>query len=433
MKKILSLILVFTMVISLSGCTDNDASLYDAFKNMQEVTSLETATSISFKLEGEGLGEMEQMQLNQVAQILNTTKFDLNQRVVGNEDNTKAKSQTELNINLMGMQIPMKMWADIDLETSDMKTIISIPQILLSMMQSNPAMQDVENPLIGKEYLIYDIGKMMEMEDENIDFKEMMKFQEEFQPKVIKFMEDIQKDLKLDSDIIELQEEKEVDGEKIKVYSIKLNDESLRELVKQLVDYILENDSTKEFIVEYMNGYMDTMMNMGLEEELSDEELEEFKEDMQDMEEELDEGFKEMKEEFDIFMEKYKDVKILGEEGINILYSVNEDGYIVETDGVMDFSIDLEEIAKVNDIETDEEDDLDEEEMLYPAPEMKGKVNFKINYNTKNTNINNKDMEIKMPKTTEENSIDLYEMMQAEMEKQMEMMEEFENVEDPEE
>lgn len=433
MKKILSLILVFTMVISLSGCTDNDASLYDAFKNMQEVTSLETATSISFKLEGEGLGEMEQMQLNQVAQILNTTKFDLNQRVVGNEDNTKAKSQTDLNINLMGMQIPMKMWADIDLETSDMKTIISIPQILLSMMQSNPAMQDVENPLIGKEYLIYDIGKMMEMEDENIDFKEMMKFQEEFQPKVIKFMEDIQKDLKLDSDIIELQEEKEVDGEKIKVYSIKLNDESLRELVKQLVDYILENDSTKEFIVEYMNGYMDTMMNMGLEEELSDEELEEFKEDMQDMEEELDEGFKEMKEEFDIFMEKYKDVKILGEEGINILYSVNEDGYIVETDGVMDFSIDLEEIAKVNDIETDEEDDLDEEEMLYPAPEMKGKVNFKINYNTKNTNINNKDMEIKMPKTTEENSIDLYEMMQAEMEKQMEMMEEFENVEDPEE
>jgi hypothetical protein len=432
MKKILSLILVFTMVISLSGCTDNNASLYDAFKNMQEVTSLETETSISFKLEGEGLGEMEQMQLNQVAQILNTTKFDLNQRVVGNEDNTKAKSQSELNINFMGMEIPIKMWADIDLETSDMKTIISIPQILLSMMQSNPAMQDVENPLIGKEYLIYDIGKMMEMEDENIDFKEMMEFQEEFQPKVIKFMEDIQKDLKLDSDIIELQEEKEVDGEKIKVYSIKLNDESLRELVKELVDYILENDSTKEFIVEYMNGYMDTMMNMGLEEELSDEELEELKEDMQDMEEELDEGFKEMKEEFDIFMEKYKDVKILGEEGINILYSINKDGYIVETDGVMDFSIDLEEIAKVNDAETDE-DDLDEEEMLYPAPEMKGKVNFKINYNTKNTNINDKDMEIKMPETTEENSIDLYEMMQEEMEKQMEMMEEFENVEDPEE
>lgn len=411
MKKILSLILIFALSISLVACTNEDASLYDAFKNMQDVRTIETSTDMSFSLEGEGLGEMETIQLNQVAAILNGMKLNVKGISLTNEDKTAAKAESEINIDIMGMSIPIKAWSDIDLDTSDMKTIVQIPQILLGMMGTNPMATEIENPLMGKEYIIYDLGKMMELEGQDFDYEEMMKFQKEFQPKLIKFMEDIQKDLKLDSDIIQLKEEKDVDGEKIKVYEVSLNDESLREVVKDLVNYLLENDATKEFIVEYMNGYMATMKNMGMINQLSDEELEELEELEEDMAD-MDENIEKFKEEFNLFMEKYKDIKILGEEGINILYFINEDGYIAQEDGVMDFSIDLGDIAKLKETK-DEDDDEDEDEMLYPAPEMKGKINFKINYSTKNMNINSKDIKVVMPELTPENSIDMQEMIEV--------------------
>lgn len=425
MKKILSLVLILALSISIVGCTSGDASLYDAFKNMQEVKAIESNTDISFTLEGEGLEEEEAMQLNQVASFINGMKLNLNGKSIGNDDNTAATSETQVNVEFMGMNIPFKTWVDVDLDKSEMKMIYQIPEMLLGFMGANPMGPDMANPLMGKEYLVYDMNEVMEINGEEIDYTAMMDFQKEFQPKMIQFMEDIQKELKLDADIIELKEEKEVDGEKIKVYRVHLNDESLREVVKDTVNYMLEDEATKEFIVEYMKGYIDVMKDMGLNDELSEEEMKEFEEELGNMEEDLDENLAKIKDEFNKFMDKYKDVKILGEDGINILYSVNKAGYIIEEDGTMDFSIDLEEMSKLQ--KREEQDGI-----LLPAKTMKGKVNFKLNYNTKNSNINSKDLEVKMPELTPENSLDMQDLMDAQMEqleKQMEMMEEFENME----
>ncbi len=433
MKKVIVLILVFALSISLIACTKPDAGLYNAFKNMKEITSVETDTNINFEFSGEGFEEEDAMGVAQVASILNSLKINLVQKSVGNEDNTKAQVESNLKINFMGIETPFKMWTDVDLNTTDMKTIIEIPEMLLGMMAMN-SMQGIENPMMGKQYLIYDMAKLMGTEDE-IDYKEMVEFQKEIQPKMIKFMEDIQKDLKLDFEIIKLKEEKTVEGEKLKVYEVKLDDKSLKELSKHVVNHVLENDATKEFIVEYMDGYMNSIMKMGLQDNLTDEEISDIKEEMEDMEKDLDENLKKFKEEFNAFMERYKDVKVLGEKGINILYSVNKDGYIVEEDGVMDFDIDLSEINKL--AVSQEKDDLDDEEMddliENQLKDMKGKIKLTVNYNTKNTNINNKDLKVEMPKTTEENSIDLYEMMEVQMQQQKEMLEQFENMEDPEE
>lgn len=423
MKRILSLILILSLSVSLIACTSPDVSLYDAFKNMQEVKAIETNTDISFNLQGEGLGKMEAMQFSQVANIINGMKLNVKGKTVGNKDNTSAKAESEVNIEFMGISMPIKAWTQVDLNTSDMKMIAKIPEMALAMM-GNPIEADVENPLTGKEYIIYDIAKMMEEEGQEIDYKEMLDFQKEFQPKLIKIMEDLQKNLKLDSDIIRFEEEKEVEGEKIKVYRLNLNEESLREFTKDLVDYVLENDAIKEFIVDYMNGYIDMMKSMGMTDGLTKEELKDMEEEFENIEEDLDENLKKFKVEFNKFMEKYKDLKILGKDGINVLYSINEDGYIVEEDGVMDFSINLAQIAKLqNPKEGKEKSPL-------PSPEMKGKINFKINYTTKNTNINNKDLVVTMPETTPENSIDMQELMKTQMEqidKQMQILEEIDD------
>lgn len=426
-KKIISLMLVLALSISIIGCTSGDASLYDAIKNMQEVKAIESKTDISFNLSGQDLGEAESLQLNQIGSIVNGMKFTLNGKSIANEKNTIAKTESEVTVGFMGMNIPIKMWADMDLDNSHMKMIYEIPEMLLGMMVANPMAADMENPLMGKEYLVYDMGKIMNVHGEEIDYKAMIDFQKEFQPKAIKFMEDIQKDLKLNLNIIELQEEKEIDGEKIKVYRVNLNDESLREVVKDIVHYMLEDENAKEFLVDYMNEYVDLMKNMSLSNELSQEEMEEFEEELADLEENLDENLTDLKAEFDKFMEDHKDIKILGEEGINIRYFVNEKGYIIEEDGIMDFSIDLVQFANFEEIHSEE---VDKDEIIYPGPEMKGKINLKIKYNTKNTNINSKDLEIIMPETTRENSLDMEELMEAQMEQLEEQMKIFEEIED---
>lgn len=440
MKKIMSLVIVLALSISMVACTSGDASLHDAFIKMQDVTTIETRTDIGFELSGEGLGEFETMQLNQMAPLVNGMKLGLSGISTGNKEATAAKSELEVSVEMMGMIIPIKMWGDIDLDNSQMKMIYEIPELLMGMMAVDPMAADIDNPLMGKDYIVYDMAKVMEIDGQELDYGAMMDFQKEFQPKTIEFMENIQNDLKLDEDIIKLEEEKEVDGEKIIVYRVHLNDESLREVVKDLVNYMLENEATREFILDYMDGYMEAMESMGLNDQLTEEEMKEFNEEMEDFEENLEENLADFKADFEEFMEEYKDIKILGEEGINILYSVNEEGYIVEEDGVMDFSIDLAQFADQegeaedsNDMDTSDEDDF--YNMMYAEPEMKGRINFKINYNTKNTNINNEDLEVTMPELTEENSIDMDELMEAQMEqleRQMEMMEEYEDMYDDE-
>ena len=64
--------------------------------------------------------------------------------------------------------------------------------------------------------------------------------------------------------------------------------------------------------------------------------------------------------------------------------------------------------------------------------ETKGILKLTINYNTKNKNINNKDLKVELPELTEENSIDLLEMIELQMkelEKQMELFEDIEGLE----
>lgn len=395
MKRILALLLIVSMTLSLAGCTNPDTELYKALGKMEEVTSLESETQIDFQIKGEGFEGSKQLEMEQLSTNLNNLKIGLKQKNIGNKEQTKAQSEGEFNIEFSGMIIATKVWTDIDLNNSDMKSIIQLPLLFKGLLGPEGA---------NKEYLVYDIGKVMKLENEDFDFEGVMDLQKEFQPKIIELTKEIQKDLKPDFKILDLKEERQVNGEKIKLYQLKLDDETLKELIKEFINSALENDGTKELIVDYINQYMDTMINMGLDEELSKEEKEEINEELKEVEENLDKNLEKAKEELNKLMEEFKDITILGKEGISIEYFINKDGYVIETNGVIDLSLNLEEIAK-----------LTEE-----IPEAKGILNLKISYNTKNTNINNKDLKIEFPTINEENSIDFLEIM--EMQTQMPML-----------
>lgn len=383
MKKVSIMALILVLAISLTGCFGGEAELYKAFNKMQDIRTMESETELSFNLEGEGFSPEEEMILQQIGQMLNTTKFNIKQKSESNEDQTIAKAEAKMEMNLGGMIFPINVWVDADLSEDQFKMVqvYELPQMLMAM--AFPQIAD-------KQYLVQDFDEIMNMTDEEVDMQGIMELSKELEPKIMEFIEEIQEEFKPEIDMVEKKESKEIDGEKLTIYEVKLNDETLRELVKYTVDYILENESVRELMVEFVDVIAEVAISQG---DLTEEDVEEA---IGDVEEELANVLPELQVKFHEFMEEYKDVEILGENGIKIELGIDKKGYIVHEEGTIDLRLDLANIAKAMGEESVET----------------GVINFAINYKTKMFNINNEDVKVEMPETNEENSISYMKLME---------------------
>ncbi|OZV12644.1 hypothetical protein CIW83_08490 [Tissierella sp. P1] len=392
MKKISVLALILALSISLTGCVGGELKLYNAFNKMQDVTSIESEMEMGFTFETEGFSEEDQIMLEQVSAMVNNSKITMNQKAQYNKGQTVGQAQVDMNMNFGGMVMPMNVWVDMDMSTDElkMKEIIKMPQMLMNSMVPN----DPE-----KQYLVLDMGQMMKEESKELNFNELMKFSKEFQPKLAEFMKEIQKDFKPDIKMVEEKGSKVVNKEMLNIYELTLNDATLKELVKYAVNYSLDKKEVVEFIKEYMNAVMKVVTIPEAEKKAAEAEI---KQGLEDLEKQLPE----FKVKFNEFMDKYEDVKILGDKGIVIEFGINKDGYIVHEVGNIDLRIDLGQIAEV---------------VGEKAPEMKGIIKLGINYTSKSYNINSKDVKVEMPKVDENNSIDYMKMMEMQM-KQIEQL-----------
>lgn len=378
MKRISILSLILALAIGLTGCFGGEAKLYNAFDKMQDINSMESDMEIGIILNTDGFAEEQELMLKQVGAMVNASKLKMNIKQIQNKDKTKSKSEINLNLDLAGMGMDIGVWTDADISNDEMKMIeiIKMPQML---MGTAFPLEDY------KEYIVYDIGKMIKLEEDK-DYTELIQFSKEWEPKLTEFIKQIQKDFKPEFNIIKEKADKTINGEKLKIYELKLNDLTLKELIKYAVNYGLE----KDVVIDFLKEYIDKMMKMtnNLEEKEIKEELSKFEDEIP-----------EFKAKFNEFMEEYKDVKILGENGIAIEYGINKDGYIVHKAGTIDLSLNLEEIRK---------------KANKDMPVQKGKINLTIKYNTKNYNID-KDLKIEIPIVDEKNSIDLTKIMEEEM------------------
>jgi len=262
------------------------------------------------------------------------------------------------------MVINTQIWSEVDIDEFKILQIVKVPQMLSLFL-----------PELNKEYLVYDFAETMKLAKEEIDLDDLIKTQKEFQTKTLKFIKDIQKDFKPGFKIVSLKESKTIDKEKVKVYEMKLDDKTLKELTKLMGDHILNNETFVEFLEGYSKSADDKLSTEEIEVELS-----------------------KLKDDFHKFMDKFKDIQILGDEGIKIQYAVNKQGYIVEQIANYDFEFNLKDVFNT------------EEEAL-----SKGKVKFNMNYSTKNYNINSKDITVEMPKVNKEDTINILDIMEKQL------------------
>lgn len=406
MKKITALLLALALTIGLTGCYGGELKLYNAFAKMQDITSVESDTEMAFTLETEGFDEGIQPILKEVESALNNGKLKVHQKQITNKDRTMAQAEANMNLKFNDVDESMDIWIDMNASKDAPKLveIFRLPKIVMNTAFPEEA---------SKEYIVYDVASQLNANNEKANMEELMDFSQKFQSQVSEFMKSYAKDYKLDKNIITSKGDKLINGQKLDVYELKLDDKALKELVKYTVNYTLDREDGMKLVKDYM----DAVMKLSYIPETDKVETEkEIKEGLEKFENQIPE----LKKKFNEFMEKYKNVKILGDKGIVMEFGINKDGYIAYEKGSINLEINIADIAKHMDKET---------------PDAKGIVKLGINYESKLSNINNKDLKVEIPKVNEENSIDLFKMMETKMkalEESIEKVEVIEEVETPE-
>lgn len=375
----------------LSGCTASaeGKAFYDAMLKAQSIKSSQNDIKYTFRFDATDLSESDTAAINQIKAMLNNMEMAMNMKQVTNTDNTVLKMQSDVNIQMGGMSMNMGVWADMDLNGTNPKFIEIIKY---------PTMITAANPyMAGKEYMVMDLGKTMdssvgygrEPEGYNADKIKLIK---EMQDKTNAFLAEylVQYDpgFKLITDLGTrdiLTPEGTVNA---RIYQIKLDDKSAKKLIRYTVNNFAENKAAMEYAADYLNfmgkfiastpGAIDPADGMGK------------------LMESFDKDEPELIKKFDGIMDKLEDIQLIGDKGIILEYAMDENGYIINQYGSMDFIFDISKLSELK-------------EMNGSSSEKTGIINFGIDFTVLQYNIN-KDIDIEMPVITPENSFDINEI-----------------------
>lgn len=427
-KKVLAMITVLSlMAVLLASCTVNELELMESFIKSSEITSCEKTSTLEVNFSGETSGEELQEIFDNVAMYLEGFKLVANEKAWSDKDSISTKTSADYQLNIGDIEAEFNLWTDANISDEDfsMNIIFNVPQIL-------------SESLLGGQYA----GKYMVINYDNmfdemfgemgingfgdlVDYSSLTEGTAKMLEMIFDYIRTSATNLDMGMELVTKKgTETTSKGESATKYEVKLDDAALKSFMEAIINDVILQDKTLDFFKEYIELSMGFVNYDAISETVGEEidqeaVLEELTTEMEEELTEISKNFPEYRKAVTEAFEILKDLKILGEDGITSTYYVNKDGYVVEQKHAIDIELDLVEIGEsffnmgtvglradilegmsslINDKDADEVAD----EELY------GKVKIGINYETSTYNIN-QEIDIEIPKITEENSIDLLE------------------------
>lgn len=349
--SIVSLLLVLSLVFV--GCTADEAKLLNAFEKTQNIISMESDSEMTLTVEVEKLPN-QPASIQEVASMLNGAKINMNQRMASNSDKTRFRTEGTMGVNVGGISMDMQVWinAIMDQKNPDVVEIIKMPQLLMGAMGPEA---------IGKEYIVYDLGELM-AEEEGMDLQKLMLESNNLNKQLVEIVKNQAANLDPGFKVITVKGQEEINGEKLSLYEIKLNDEMLKELIKLSGNDLLGNKSVAKLV-----GSNASLAQAG--------------------------------QLFDLVMDGFEDITVLGDKGMTLVYGVNDKGYITYEAGTIDLNIDAAKIEKAF--------NKNGEAQMADIPAVRLGMTFETNVN----NIN-QDVQIKMPTVNNDNALYFNDLVQ---------------------
>lgn len=355
--SMLAFILPTSMV---SAQTLQAKTLSDALVKTSMATSSESNGKLSLKLDGKGLSKSEQQRFTQVSKLLNNLQVVFNTKTSTSKDGKVSKQYIKTIANVGGNPYNAELWSDMNIKGKNVvaKEIVKSPQLI--KMISQP--KNIDKYMI----IAYPQGKQS-----NIDFEKMMSGNKELQKLILTIIQKYSSQLNLKGVITK-------DGN---VYKVKINDGKFKEIIRKVVNITANDKEIQSLIKNYM---VTSMKNSGA----STKDINNTKVQMEQMFTKL-----QSQKFLDVFnknMDKLNNIKILGNKGIEIAYTIDKNGYIKSTKGNMEFVVDAAKLEKAFGKTTSKS-------------ALKGNYTVNIQFEVNNRNINKK-VNVKLPKITAKNS-----------------------------
>jgi hypothetical protein len=397
-KKLLAMSLGLVMTTSLlTGCSTGGLKLMSAFGKSQEITSMEAKTDISVKVTASNMSKQEEQMMSTVLPVINGTTMSLLTKTNQNKDKTVTRAQSDISVKLGQMPDPINMSLWVDVDTSKEKPVINetikLPKLLAAQLPKE---------LQGKDYMVMNLADMAGtpgMPQPNYD--KLMSFSEEFQPKLLDFITEYAKQFNPNTAYIKhvdyqayMHEGKMISSD---IYEVQLTDQSFKDLMHYTLTNLSENTDAMNFVKEFMTSIMSASDVTGVEGKSSQDEMNKA---LENMETEWPIQLANMNKA----LESIDDLKILGDNGIKIRYTVNEDGYIVKEQGNAEFVIDLPGIMEL----------AGNAGAVSSPSDPTGIYTIAMDFNTDTTNING-DVDIVMPKVDSSNSFNFNDILNTMM------------------
>ena len=394
-KKVVALSVGLIMSASLfTGCSTDGLALMNAFGKSQTINSMQSQTDISVKVSSSGMTAQEEEMMGTMLPMINGTKLSILTKTNQNKEKTIAQMQSDMSLKLGQMPDPINMSVWVDVDTTKAKPVLnevfSIPQLLSAQLPKE---------LQGKDYMVMNLSDMTKGAPgmPQINYKKLMSFSKEFQPKFLDFMVKYAKQFNPKTDYIKhVGSENFLENNKMQssdTYQVKLTDKSFKDLMHYTVNNLAESTDAMNFVKEYMTSMMSVYDVTDAQNKTNQEEIDKA---FDNLTTQLPQGLATLNKALD----SIEDLKILGDNGITINYTVNDDGYIIKEKGNAEFVIDLPSIIKLAGNTT---------EVSSPSNPT-GIYTIGVSFNTDMTNINEK-VDIVSPKVNTTNSFNYTDIM----------------------
>jgi|GEM_PF-5476572 len=380
-KKTAIIFILVLMIVSLVGCSGDELSLYKAMLKMQDITYYEQISDVSLRFDYQGEKNTD---LDKVKLLMNSFKFTSKQNYSTNKSKDIMKISMDALMTLDDMTYNYKVWLDTNMteKAPYYRQIIKMPFI---------ARVSASEEYTNKEYIVIDSNNISSDNEEAMVFQNLPKLNKDIIQKSNDFIEKYMTDFIPNVKMVTKGESALVDGERATVYEVKLDDASLKSLVKHFVNDFANDEEAVDMMKDLAFVFYDVY---GINQTNT---YEEFKAQLDDVENQIPE----MIEQFNTAMEKLENINILGKNGISIKYYINNKGYIIKQEGSVDLLLNVRKLAEAFEMN---EDDL----AGVPSDNV-----FEIGVDFTNTFKNiNKAQEVVLPNINEDNSIDFFKLIE---------------------
>lgn len=392
-KRLLALLLATVCILMFSGCSTNGISLFSAWEKELEITSVKTTEVLSGNMKITLPTEVqEEMDVN-LQSILNMlSSFRMEGTTL--QQYGKTSVTEKMNFSVISDDICFDTEAYATIGDSQYLMVIKIPtpaKALLPQRYENATYFTIDSA---------DSQTLVTKQDE-LERLQAQFFGYEYTPEEVvapefpyKHNESMQLSKKwltaMKNYAMLMEDAPEVISKAGNTYSLKLTDASFKELLRSMVLTYFDNPQARKIVADMMEEAATYYQNS------SGDEIAAALSEMPQFPENDPMLAANLKAQAELILNMLQPVRLIGEDGIRIDYTVNSSGYITELNADLHLDFDINALTELLEGEAEYEEEY--------AFEMR------LHYNQKRQNINGIH-KIQFPTLSQENNLPFFRMM----------------------